>query len=105
MLYTLQAQLYQNFYSQGGLPADRMETVKASVPAHTFMFTQELSAANCGHGSWEAGWEVRALTDEQVLLAAQWPGFMPALSEPDGGIGAIGGPWKHAAPAHAKRIS
>jgi class II lanthipeptide synthase len=68
LLSTLQTQLYNDFYCQGGLSVNRTESRLPRLRAQSYTFTQALSAANAGSGTWEAGWVVHAVTGGQVRV-------------------------------------
>jgi hypothetical protein len=68
LLFNLQSQLYIDFYCRGfALPA-RQSADSLYVPANTMFFVKELSAANSGNGYWEDGWDVRAFTDDELVV-------------------------------------
>ena len=68
LLYTLQRQLYNDFYCQGGLSANRTQNRLPRLRAQSYTFTQALSGANAGSGTWEAGWVVHAVTGGQARV-------------------------------------
>ncbi|MFL5735104.1 MAG: lanthionine synthetase LanC family protein [Chloroflexia bacterium] len=57
LLYNLQGQLYDDFYSRGGPVPSRSAFVQGSQPGIN-PFIERLSEANSGEGYWAAGWEV-----------------------------------------------
>ncbi len=88
LLYNLQSQLYGDFYLCGYASPMRWETV-GSVANRT-LFIDALSAANAGNGYWEAGWTIRALTPDKIVVhkggleltvAPEDPGFYMASGD------------------------
>src|SRR5205823_1631298 len=69
--YALQSQLYSGFYCRGfPTPAPEKGVGLRSAGERT-LFTDELSSANSGTGSWEDGWEVRSVTGDAVTVRSQ----------------------------------
>ncbi|HYO48867.1 MAG TPA: lanthionine synthetase LanC family protein [Chloroflexia bacterium] len=66
LLYSLQAQLYTDFYCQGGAAPSKVEMGSHPLSGVT-PFVERLSAANTGSGQWAEGWEVHALEGEEVI--------------------------------------
>lgn len=67
LLFNLQLQLYGDFYCRGfASPSD--QTAAGLPPAGRTPFVEELSAANCGTGYWENGWEVRTIRQGEVIV-------------------------------------
>jgi hypothetical protein len=67
LLFNLRSQLYADFYCQGFATPTRQEA--AGFPAMGMTpFVEALSAANCGSGYWEDGWEVRTRADGKVAV-------------------------------------
>ena len=67
LLFSLQLQLYSDFYCRGFAAPAKQETPGTPRVGMT-PFVQELSAANAGSGYWEGGWEVRAIKDSRVVV-------------------------------------
>lgn len=66
LLYTLQSQLYCDFYVQGVAAPAQREPVE--VLTDQTAFVDELSAANCGTGHWEDGWAVHAAGEPEIIV-------------------------------------
>ncbi|MEP6600705.1 MAG: lanthionine synthetase LanC family protein [Nitrospirota bacterium] len=66
LLYILQSQLYNDFYCLGSPMPARNEANGLQALGMT-PFVRELSAANTGRGFCEDGWDVRAITDGNVV--------------------------------------
>jgi hypothetical protein len=86
LLYTLQRQLYADFYCQG-FPTPAEEEDLPVFPLGTTPFLRSLSLANAGTGCREDNWEVRAV-EENVLLARKdgldvWAWKTHCLISPD----------------------
>src|SRR5262249_18637667 len=67
VLLNLQARLYRDFYCRGRAMPSKQE-LRPLPLAGRKPFVELLSAANTGSGSWEGGWELRALNDGQVMV-------------------------------------
>jgi hypothetical protein len=67
LLFNLRSQLYADFYCQGFATPTRQEAVDFPAMGMT-PFVEALSAANCGSGYWEDGWEVRTTADGKVAV-------------------------------------
>src|SRR5215207_9177198 len=67
LLSTLQYQLYADFYCQGLAAPSRYQRADSPVVSMT-SFVDELSAANCGSGYWDPGWEVLATKDSTIVV-------------------------------------
>jgi hypothetical protein len=67
LLFNLQTQLYSDFYSNGFASPSRQQAAGLPAIGRT-PFVEELSAANCGTGYWEDGWEVRAVKHGAVIV-------------------------------------
>ena len=65
--FTLQAQLYEDFYCKGMAVADGRDKPGNSLAGVT-PFVESLAAANSGTGYQASGWQVRALGDGAVLV-------------------------------------
>jgi hypothetical protein len=67
LLYSLQAQLYRDFYTRGH--AAWPDESPARMPVTRFTpFLQALSAANPGRGSHEGGWRVRGFEGDRIVV-------------------------------------
>lgn len=67
LLFSLQSQLYNHFYCRGfAAPAERIVTGCSALSVTPFV--EALSAANCGSGSWEDGWEVCAIQEDGLVV-------------------------------------
>src|SRR5207245_427831 len=66
LLYKLQAQLYDDFYLSGRAIARRWHTRTSISDMRSFV--ARLSAANASRGYWDTGWELRAVTESQVIV-------------------------------------
>jgi class II lanthipeptide synthase len=67
LAYSLQQQLYADFYCTGA-PTPRAEAPRGFASPGELRFVEELSAANGGHGSWESGWTVREPDGERIVV-------------------------------------
>jgi hypothetical protein len=67
LLVHLQMQLYGDFYRHGFAAPASKEIAGAWAMGRT-SFIDDLSAANCGQGSWEHGWMVAAIEDDKVAV-------------------------------------
>jgi hypothetical protein len=67
LLFTLQLQLYSDFYCRGFVAPATEAQVGLPLVART-PFVEELSDANSGHGHDENGWRVRTLMRDKVLV-------------------------------------
>jgi hypothetical protein len=66
LIFNLQHQLYSDFYCQGfAMPSSQKG---GSFFFGRTPFTEALSEANAGHDTWEDNWEVRAITDEYIVV-------------------------------------
>jgi hypothetical protein len=86
LLYTLQRQLYADFYCQG-FPTPTEEEDVPAFPQGTTPFLRSLSSANAGTGCREGNWEVRVV-EEHALLARKdglnvWAGKTHCQISPD----------------------
>jgi hypothetical protein len=68
LLYTLQSQLYADFYCRGIAMPVRQGTGGHSVPASTLSFVRDLVDANSGSGYWDEGWDVSSVAGDEVVL-------------------------------------
>jgi hypothetical protein len=66
LLFTLQSQLYSDFYVQGVAAPAQREPAEALTDQTAFV--DELSAANCGTGHWEDGWAVHAAGESEIIV-------------------------------------
>lgn len=66
LIYTLQSQLYSDFYCQGIATPSLIEP---SPPGYAKVgeFIDALSAANCGNGYWEEGWRIASLPNNEFI--------------------------------------
>jgi HopA1 effector protein family len=67
LVYSLQQQLYADFYCTGG-PTPRAEVPRSFAAPGELRFVEELSAANAGGGSWESGWTLREFDGERIIV-------------------------------------
>ena len=67
LVFTLQSQLYNNFYCKGLAVSMRSEQINFPVWGTT-PFVEELSTANSGEGCWADGWEARTLRDDEIVV-------------------------------------
>ena len=68
LVYSLQQQLYRDFYCQGSATPAEPESLYPSAMLGMTPFVQALSAANCGAGCYEEGWKVRAIEDDHLVV-------------------------------------
>src|SRR5947208_374531 len=67
ILYSLQQQLYRDFYCRGFATRARVDKPETPVMGMT-PFVEQLSAANSGRGYWASGWEVHDTEEKAVVL-------------------------------------
>jgi hypothetical protein len=65
LLFALRQQLYDDFYCRGAATPAPF-ALGGSETRAMGPFAASLAAANAGRGTWEAGWEVSAVVDEQT---------------------------------------
>jgi hypothetical protein len=70
LLYSLQSQLYRDFYCRGTATLSRNEASRHYLTGLT-PFVQRLSEANVGHGYWKEGYEVRTIEDGALIVRAR----------------------------------
>ena len=68
LLFTLQLQLYEDFYSRG-MAVPKVESPRNPESSGMTPFIGELSEANAGQGYWESDWEVRRITETTVIVS------------------------------------
>lgn len=68
LFFTLQLQLYEDFYSRG-MAVPRVESPLNPASSGMTPFIGELSEANAGQGYWESGWEVCRITDTTLVAS------------------------------------
>lgn len=68
--YTLQSQLYSEFYCVGYAQSYRPRDASYPVPGRT-PFVDTLAAANSGRGYWTSGWEVQEGADREMIVHKQ----------------------------------
>src|SRR5262249_55389559 len=66
--FLLQSQLYTAWYCHGSAAPTPRDPMGGAVGAGLTPLVAQLSAANTGTGTWEAGWEVVRLTEEHVVV-------------------------------------
>ncbi len=67
LVFNLKLHLYQDFYCLGGLRPSRSDAKEP--PAYRLTpFVEELSQANAGQGNWKAGWEIRAIHANELVV-------------------------------------
>jgi hypothetical protein len=62
----LRAEIYRSFYCQGGPVSARWDE-RGPASADPWLI-EEMSQANTGHGSWQPGWKVERLDDDDAVL-------------------------------------
>src|SRR5205807_7571013 len=66
LLYSLQSQLYNDFYCRGFAAPTKQEAIVLPRRGMT-PFVEALSAANCGRGYWEDNWEVCMVGEGEMV--------------------------------------
>ena len=107
LLVQLQMQLYGDFYRQGYAAPAAKNILNAPAMGRT-PFVDALSAANCGRGSWEHGWVVSAIADDQVAVRRDgltlWTRRQDCLARPGGEV-EVDGPCALRLPKECLNIS
>jgi HopA1 effector protein family len=67
LLYSLQSQLYSDFYCRGFAAPTKQEAIVIPRRGMT-PFVEALSAANCGGGYWEDNWEVCMIGEGEMVV-------------------------------------
>ena len=66
----LEHQLYSDFYTQGrAMPV--IDSSAGTNPGETAEFTRQLSAANCGTGYWDEGWQIKSIETSEVAAVTK----------------------------------
>jgi hypothetical protein len=69
LVYSLQNQLYRNFYCRGfPIAENNRENSLTSIYRNT-SYIESLSSANSGRGTWDYGWEVDKVSDHKIILS------------------------------------
>jgi hypothetical protein len=70
LLHQLRARLYVDFYTRGGAASSPSAGEWTPDPGlgQGDQFSEALSAANSGLGSWESNWDVRSSTTDEVIV-------------------------------------
>lgn len=68
LLYSLQQQLYHDFYCQGSATPAETDILSPAVMAGMTPFVEGLSMANSGAGCYEDGWKVCAVEDGKIVV-------------------------------------
>ena len=66
LVFNLRHQLYAEFYCRGVATPTAERPEPQGLGDH--MFVEQLAAVNCGRGSWQSGWRVRAVDGDQIVV-------------------------------------
>jgi hypothetical protein len=67
LLYSLQSQLYTDFYCLGIPTPSRRDKIASLAKGYT-PFVRRLSSANAGKGYWQQGWKVNKLVNGEIVV-------------------------------------